>query len=92
MDKKYSLDWMDDGNCTKDDEAAEMLTSENTGTRNEAKQRYCKGCPVIKECLGYALAKGDNSMHIMGGLDGKQRSALSQSHKNLAIMAFKGHI
>ncbi|MBP7821157.1 WhiB family transcriptional regulator [Candidatus Saccharibacteria bacterium] len=89
MEKKYSLDWMDEGNCINDDEAAEMLTSENSGTRNEAKVRFCNSCPVKTVCLGYSLHQGDYSMHVMGGLDGNQRRALPSVKSNMALIAFK---
>jgi len=89
MEKKYSLDWMDEGNCINDSDAAERLTSDNYGVRNEAKRRFCKGCPVVNECLGYAIHMEDYGMHVMGGLDGKERKALSASNKELAKIAFK---
>lgn len=89
MEKKFSLDWMDEGYCINDSVAAEMLTSDNNGARNEAKERFCKDCPVKIVCLGYSLHQGDYSMHVMGGLDGTQRRSLSESHKNIAKAAFE---
>ncbi len=89
MNSKASLEYMDNANCKNDDYAANMLASEEPGTRKEASIIYCKSCPVRTECLGDALDRNDYNKIIYGGLDGTQRWALLPNKKNLAIIAFK---
>ena len=62
--------WMADGICNQTD--PEAFFPERGGSNREAK-RVCKtGCPVIDECLEFAL-RNEESFGIWGGTSERER-------------------
>ena len=55
---------------------------EKGGSTKEAKA-ICRNCPVIAECLEYALAN-DERFGIWGGKSERERRSLARSRKALA--------
>lgn len=70
-----STDWMDSANCATTD--PELFLIKKGGTAVPAK-RICRMCPVVAECLQYAL---DNDIRegIYGGLSPTERRALRRA-------------
>ena len=71
-------DWQKRANCSPDD--AKLFFSES-GTRNEPKEvkeakAICRKCPVVEQCLKYALNNGEIGYGVWGGLTPKERRML----------------
>lgn len=47
------------------------------GAQAEVAKSYCRGCPVIDECLRFAL-DNDDQFGVWGGLTEKERRALKR--------------
>lgn len=66
--------WMENAKCR--DEDPELFYPEHgkfstPGVKTAI--RICRGCPVINECLNWALATGD-SFGVLGGMTPQQRT------------------
>jgi WhiB family redox-sensing transcriptional regulator len=74
--------WMDSAACTDVDPelffptvASAYNSSEGVvpvGLSGEAAKRICRGCPVIGDCLAFALETGDKHA-VLGGLTAAER-------------------
>lgn len=62
-------EWMDDAVCATTD--PEVFFPENLGSAAEAK-KICATCPVVQECLAYALENGFDD-GVWGGTAGYER-------------------
>ena len=63
------LKWMDQALCPQTD--PEIFFPEKGGSTREAK-RVCAKCPVLEECLDYAI-ESDQRYGIWGGLSERER-------------------
>jgi len=64
-DGGHGADWETRAACRAVDNAAELFFSEDIGDIAAAK-RVCAECPVLSECLGAALERGE-SFGVWGG-------------------------
>lgn len=64
--------WVADALCAQTD--PEMFFPEKGGSTKEAK-RICSDCPVVAECLEYALREGER-IGIWGGRSSRERSRM----------------
>lgn len=75
--KKYcekEWHWMAEANCRFSD--PEMFFAENGKFNNPNTKvaiRICRDCPVIRDCLNWAINTGD-SFGILGGMTPQQRT------------------
>lgn len=67
--------WRDEALCAQTD--PEAFFPEKGGSTREAK-RICQRCPVINECLQYALDR-DERFGIFGGLSERERWRLKRA-------------
>ncbi|MFJ5804825.1 WhiB family transcriptional regulator [Streptomyces sp. NPDC093093] len=65
--------WMDDGLCAQAD--PELFFPEGRKPNDAAAKMLCFGCVVRRECLAYALRRGEPH-GVWGGLNEQERSAL----------------
>lgn len=63
--------WMADAACASADPEGWFPDGRSSG--REAK-RICRGCPVIAQCLRYALTHGERG--IWGGTSARERAAM----------------
>ena len=74
--------WQDDGVCVRD--GADVFFARDgesdRGREDEAKAR-CVGCPVLANCLEWALAAGNPSGVWAGGTTTAERLALRQDFR-----------
>lgn len=81
LDPRLSLlgfqlpDWYDDALCAQVDQ--ELFWPERGGSTAEAK-RVCRACPVVDQCLAYALANGERE-GIWGGTSPTERKKMRRS-------------
>jgi WhiB family redox-sensing transcriptional regulator len=68
-------DWRERALCSQTD--PEAFFPEKGGGTREAK-RICSRCPVVIDCLQYALGR-DERFGIWGGLSERERRALKRS-------------
>lgn len=70
--------WIDDALCAQVD--TEIFYPEKGGTLRPAK-RICRDCPVINECLEWAL---DNDLYygVFGGKSAPQRRRILKAREN----------
>lgn len=73
-----SSEWMSEGACYGDEEAAHLLADGSTHEQHQGIKTYCTSCPVSEECLVHALAYGE-SEGVWGGLTPTQRTRLMRS-------------
>lgn len=66
-----NLEWMDDARCR---EIGGDVFFPEAGTDNRQAINVCKACPVIGECLDYALAS--HAVGIWGGTSERERRRL----------------
>jgi WhiB family redox-sensing transcriptional regulator len=66
--------WVEDGLCGQIDPEVWFPSTLNIKEQNRAKN-ICKECPVINECLEYALA-ADEPHGVWGGTTPQERRAL----------------
>lgn len=71
--------WMANAVCAGVD--AELWFPEKGGT-NQAAKAICRRCPVIAECLEYALARQE--LGIWGGTSERERIALARAKTGAA--------
>lgn len=64
--------WMDSANCVGTD--PEAWFPGKGGRISSLQRRVCGACPVISECLSYALQHGDKG--IWGGTTESQRKGM----------------
>ena len=69
--------WVEDGTCNQTD--PEAFFPERGGSNREAK-RVCKACPVVAECLEYAL-RNDEPFGIWGGTSERERRRMKQRQR-----------
>jgi WhiB family redox-sensing transcriptional regulator len=62
-------EWMAEGLCAQVD--PELFYPDKGGSTREAKQ-VCAGCPVLAECLAYALVNGER-FGVWGGTSERER-------------------
>jgi len=67
-------DWIQDAACVGTDPEA-FFPEHNTYDRSAAALKVCAGCPVVRDCLAYALAHGEE-FGVWGGLSAVQRKRL----------------
>lgn len=70
------MTWMRDALCRQVD-VGEVFYPDSRGNAREAKQ-LCRQCPVIADCLAYAL-EHDEAFGIWGGLGPRERRALRRA-------------
>ncbi|MEY4130775.1 MAG: hypothetical protein RLZZ31_899 [Actinomycetota bacterium] len=73
-------DWMSHGNC-RHEPPSTFFPSDGVGVENAKK--ICATCPVIEECLSYAL---DNRIDhgVWGGTSERQRRRILRSRRSVA--------
>lgn len=67
--------WMADALCAQVD--PELWYPEKGGSTGEAK-RICRACPVVEQCLAYALSR-DDRFGIWGGTSERERRKLKKA-------------
>lgn len=71
--------WMADGECGKPEHDPEDWFPTHTRDLNEARTaravRVCRECPVVRDCLQYALETGERHA-VMGGQTPRQRHVI----------------
>ena len=81
-----SYDWRDDAACLKVDPELFFVVCDNTARRlklEAAPKAVCRGCPVVVECLNFAL---DNELSdgIFGGFNEIERQAILERRRRAA--------
>jgi hypothetical protein len=66
--------WQDRAACKDADPS--IFLSGVTSRIMQAKA-YCEGCPVMNDCLTFALANEDFEPHVYGGMTGAERRSLA---------------
>lgn len=66
--------WQDKAACLNADSA--IFLSGVTSRVMKAKA-ICETCPVIEECLAFAIANEDFEPHVYGGMTGDERRSLA---------------
>ena len=66
--------WQDKAACVGMDSS--VFLSGVTSRVNIAKA-VCATCPVIQECLAFALANEDYEPHVYGGMTGEERKRIA---------------
>jgi len=69
------LGWFDQASCRGMDTSVFFLELGLTTREAEIAKAVCRGCPVIKPCLNYAI-NTDSKHGIFGGLSPKERRAV----------------
>lgn len=67
--------WQDKAACKNMDSA--IFLSGVTSRVMKAKE-ICESCPVIEECLAFAIANEDFEPHVYGGMTGAERRSLAR--------------
>jgi WhiB family redox-sensing transcriptional regulator len=80
-----TMHWMDEAKC-RDVSPAKFFPSDGLGV--SAAQRICGQCPVIDECLEYALANHIDH-GVWGGRSERERRRLLR-RRRLATVAARG--
>jgi WhiB family redox-sensing transcriptional regulator len=67
--------WQDKAACIDADSSLFL-----TGVTSRVLQAkaICERCPVIDDCLAFALANEDFEPHVYGGMTGDERRAIAQ--------------
>lgn len=77
-------DWMDDAYCRVNKIELNKFYPERGGNQGygnqSAKETVCRKCPVVKECLNYAL-NNNISIGIYGGTSGRERRVLQRERR-----------
>jgi WhiB family transcriptional regulator, redox-sensing transcriptional regulator len=66
--------WQDKAACVNAD--PNLFLSGVTSRVQQAKA-ICETCPVIEECLAFAIANEDFEAHVYGGLTGAERRSVA---------------
>lgn len=74
-------DWVNEARCIKADPEIFYPISKNDPKAEGVIQAYCRNCPVEGDCLGYALAKGEQG--IWGGMTEEQRRAIRRKQSRV---------
>lgn len=72
--RKRFVMWQDKAACVGMDSS--VFLSGVTSRVNIAKA-VCASCPVIQECLAFALANEDYEPHVYGGMTGEERKRIA---------------
>ncbi|HLS02206.1 MAG TPA: WhiB family transcriptional regulator [Beutenbergiaceae bacterium] len=72
-DRPYA--WMDQGLCRKFPPEVFFPEKGNPGREADLAKQICQSCPVINECLEYALGNRD-WFGVWGGTTGTERQAI----------------
>ena len=67
--------WQDRAAC-KDADSALFLTG--VTSRVMKAKEYCESCPVMDECLMFAIENEDFEPHVYGGMTGAERRSLAR--------------
>lgn len=67
--------WQDKAAC-KDADSAIFLSG--VTSRVMQAKAICETCPVIDECLAFAIANEDFEPHVYGGLTGAERRSVAR--------------
>lgn len=73
-----STEWMEDAIC-KNYPPAVFFPEDGVGV--DRARRICIGCPVVKECLEYALAEHINH-GVWGGTSERERRRITKSRRS----------
>lgn len=78
------MDWMKQANC-KGVDSNLFFPKRGTESDRFIKQAvaYCNECPVVEQCLEYALDT-DQKIGIWGGTSGRQRRMIQRMRKTIA--------
>lgn len=79
LDLPRAWDWRDDSACRETDPEL-FFPIGNTGPgllQEQEAQRVCMGCPVIEQCLRWALDTGQED-GVWGGLTEDQRRSMKR--------------
>ena len=68
--------WQDKAAC-KDADPSLFLTG--VTSRVMKAQEICESCPVIDDCLVFAIENEDFEVHVYGGMTGAERRSLAMS-------------
>ena len=68
--------WQDKAAC-KDADSALFLTG--VTSRVMKAKEICESCPVIDDCLTFALENEDFEVHVYGGMTGDERRSLAMT-------------
>lgn len=85
MDSNDRVGWMDRAACRDADPAAMFPTDNDDGGIAAAKDT-CQGCPVLGQCLGYALDLGER-WGVWGGLTYDERKAVRRRERRAVSAA-----
>jgi WhiB family redox-sensing transcriptional regulator len=66
--------WQDSASC-KDMDSGVFLSG--VASRIAIAKAVCATCPVIQECLSFALANEDFEPHVYGGMTGAERKRVA---------------
>jgi WhiB family redox-sensing transcriptional regulator len=66
--------WQDSASC-KDMDSSVFLSG--VASRISIAKAVCATCPVIQECLSFALANEDFEPHVYGGMTGAERKRVA---------------
>ncbi|WP_277754896.1 WhiB family transcriptional regulator [Pseudactinotalea terrae] len=71
-----AYDWRDEAQCAQTD--PEAFFPDKGGSTREAKM-VCATCPVLQECLEWAIQTGE-TFGVWGGLTERERRAYARQH------------
>ena len=77
--------WMDEAVCPQTDPEAFFP---EVGEKPRQAKEICKGCPVIEQCLDYAIRK-DFTIGVWGGTSSKARRPLHLAYREMVSQAEK---
>ncbi len=78
--------WQDKAACI-DADSSLFLTG--VTSRVIQAKAICERCPVIDDCLAFALANEDYEPHVYGGMTGDERRAIA---KEIEMEMMKGYV
>ncbi|WP_353050494.1 WhiB family transcriptional regulator [Cellulosimicrobium sp. Marseille-Q4280] len=76
--------WQDEALCAQTD--PELFFPQKGGSTAEAK-KVCRQCPVVDECLEWAIDAGEEH-GVWGGMSERERSAYARSRRRKAKISF----
>lgn len=78
-----NYDWRDDGTCRQTDPELHFPVAHTQGWKKQTRQakQVCAGCPVIEECLKWALETGQTA-GVWGGLSEQERRQMLRVAKS----------
>jgi WhiB family redox-sensing transcriptional regulator len=66
--------WQDSAACNGMDSSVFLS---GVASRIAIAKAVCNSCPVIQECLAFALANEDYEPHVYGGMTGAERKRVA---------------